>query len=197
MSSSLEELINIFEKLPGLGPRSARRLVFYLLRNKEKIIPQLSNTLSKVKEELMDCSDCGNVDIQNPCNICSDVKRITNKICVVESIADLWAIERSKSFNGKYHVLGGFLSAIDGIGPEQLNIKDLIEKCNKNLVEEIILATNATVEGQLTAQFIAEQFIGTNILVTRLAQGMPLGSELDYIDQGTLSTAFNSRNDFK
>ena len=197
MSSSLEELINIFEKLPGLGPRSARRLVFYLLRNKEKIIPQLSNTLSKVKEELMDCSDCGNVDIQNPCNICSDVKRITNKICVVESIADLWAIERSKSFNGKYHVLGGFLSAIDGIGPEQLNIKGLIEKCNKNLVEEIILATNATVEGQLTAQFIAEQFIGTNILVTRLAQGMPLGSELDYIDQGTLSTAFNSRNDFK
>tara|TARA_Y100000991_G_scaffold65615_1_gene49073 strand:- start:494 stop:1087 length:594 start_codon:yes stop_codon:yes gene_type:complete len=197
MSSSLEELINIFEKLPGLGPRSARRLVFYLLRNKEKIIPQLSNTLSKVKEELMDCSDCGNVDIQNPCNICSDVKRITNKICVVESIADLWAIERSKSFNGKYHVLGGFLSAIDGIGPEQLNIKDLIEKCNKNLVEEIILATNATVEGQLTAQFIAEQFIGTNILITRLAQGMPLGSELDYIDQGTLSTAFNSRNDFK
>lgn len=197
MSSSLEELINIFEKLPGLGPRSARRLVFYLLKNKEKVIPQLSNTLSKVKEELMDCSDCGNVDIQSPCNICSDIKRITNKICVVESIADLWAIERSKSFNGKYHVLGGFLSAIDGIGPEQLNIKGLIEKCNKNLVEEIILATNATVEGQLTAQFIAEQFIGTNILITRLAQGMPLGSELDYIDQGTLSTAFNSRNDFK
>lgn len=197
MSSSLEELINIFEKLPGLGPRSARRLVFYLLKNKEKVIPQLSNTLSKVKEELMDCSDCGNVDIQSPCNICSDIKRITNKICVVESISDLWAIERSKSFNGKYHVLGGFLSAIDGIGPEQLNIKGLIEKCNKNLVEEIILATNATVEGQLTAQFIAEQFIGTNILITRLAQGMPLGSELDYIDQGTLSTAFNSRNDFK
>ncbi|MAH78531.1 MAG: recombination protein RecR [Rickettsiales bacterium TMED254] len=197
MSSSLEELINIFEKLPGLGPRSARRLVFYLLKNKEKVIPQLSNTLSKVKEELMDCSDCGNVDIQSPCNICSDIKRITNKICVVESIADLWAIERSKSFNGKYHVLGGFLSAIDGIGPEQLNIKGLIEKCNKNLVEEIILATNATVEGQLTAQFIAEQFIGKNILITRLAQGMPLGSELDYIDQGTLSTAFNSRNDFK
>ena len=171
--------------------------VFYLLKNKEKVIPQLSNTLSKVKEELMDCSDCGNVDIQSPCNICSDIKRITNKICVVESIADLWAIERSKSFNGKYHVLGGFLSAIDGIGPEQLNIKGLIEKCNKNLVEEIILATNATVEGQLTAQFIAEQFIGKNILITRLAQGMPLGSELDYIDQGTLSTAFNSRNDFK
>ena len=196
MSSSLEDMVQLFSKLPGLGPRSARRAVFYILKNKEKLIPRLSNSLLSLKEELKDCTRCGNIDIINPCNICNNYKRLKTKICVVEEVSDLWAIEKSNSFNGQYHVLGGVLSAIDGIGPEQLNITSLIKKSKDDNVDELILATNATVEGQLTAQFIAEQFSDTKILVTRLAQGLPLGSELDYIDEGTLNTAFNSRNRF-
>ena len=196
MSSSLEDLVQLFSKLPGLGPRSARRAVFHILKNKEKLIPRLSNSLLSLKEELKDCTRCGNIDIIDPCNICNNYKRLKTKICVVEEVSDLWAIEKSNSFNGQYHVLGGVLSAIDGIGPEQLNITSLITKSKDDNVDELILATNATVEGQLTAQFIAEQFSDTKILVTRLAQGLPLGSELDYIDEGTLNTAFNSRNRF-
>ena len=196
MSSSLEDLVQLFSKLPGLGPRSARRAVFHILKNKEKLIPRLSNSLLSLKEELKDCTRCGNIDIIDPCNICNNYKRLKTKICVVEEVSDLWAIEKSNSFNGQYHVLGGVLSAIDGIGPEQLNITSLIKKSKDDNVDELILATNATVEGQLTAQFIAEQFSDTKILVTRLAQGLPLGSELDYIDEGTLNTAFNSRNRF-
>lgn len=196
MSSSLEDMVQLFSKLPGLGPRSARRAVFHILKNKEKLIPRLSNSLLSLKEELKDCTRCGNIDIIDPCNICNNYKRLKTKICVVEEVSDLWAIEKSNSFNGQYHVLGGVLSAIDGIGPEQLNITSLIKKSKDDNVDELILATNATVEGQLTAQFIAEQFSDTKILVTRLAQGLPLGSELDYIDEGTLNTAFNSRNRF-
>tara|TARA_A100000164_G_C21466115_1_gene566790 strand:+ start:35 stop:625 length:591 start_codon:yes stop_codon:yes gene_type:complete len=196
MSSSLEDLVQLFSKLPGLGPRSARRAVFHILKNKEKLIPRLSNSLLSLKEELKDCTRCGNIDIIDPCNICNNYKRLKTKICVVEEVSDLWAIEKSNSFNGQYHVLGGVLSAIDGIGPDQLNITSLIKKSKDDNVDELILATNATVEGQLTAQFIAEQFFDTKILVTRLAQGLPLGSELDYIDEGTLNTAFNSRNRF-
>ena len=196
MSSSLEDLVQLFSKLPGLGPRSARRAILHILKNKEKLIPRLSNSLLSLKEELKDCTRCGNIDIIDPCNICNNYKRLKTKICVVEEVSDLWAIEKSNSFNGQYHVLGGVLSAIDGIGPEQLNITSLIKKSKDDNVDELILATNATVEGQLTAQFIAEQFSDTKILVTRLAQGLPLGSELDYIDEGTLNTAFNSRNRF-
>ena len=196
MSSSLEDLVQLFSKLPGLGPRSARRAILHILKNKEKLIPRLSNSLLSLKEELKDCTRCGNIDIIDPCNICNNYKRLKTKICVVEEVSDLWAIEKSNSFNGQYHVLGGVLSAIDGIGPEQLNITSLIKKSKDDNVDELIIATNATVEGQLTAQFIAEQFSDTKILVTRLAQGLPLGSELDYIDEGTLNTAFNSRNRF-
>ncbi len=196
MSSSLEDLVKLFSKFPGLGPRSARRAVFYILKNKNKIIPKLSNSLLSLNEELKDCVNCGNIDIIDPCNICNNYKRLKTKICVVEEVSDLWAIEKSNSFNGQYHVLGGVLSAIDGIGPEQLNISSLLQKSKENNIDELILATNATVEGQLTAQFIAEQFSNTKILITRLAQGLPLGSELDYIDEGTLNTAFNSRNKF-
>jgi recombination protein RecR len=196
MSSSLEDLVQLFSKLPGLGPRSARRAVFYILKNKDKLIPRLSNSLLSLKDELKDCLKCGNIDIIDPCNICNNYKRLKTKICVVEEVSDLWAIEKSNSFNGQYHVLGGVLSAIDGIGPEQLNITSLIKKSKDDNIDELILATNATVEGQLTAQFIAEQFSDTKILVTRLAQGIPLGGELDYIDEGTLNTAFSSRNKF-
>lgn len=197
MSSSLEEIMNIFSRLPGLGPRSARRLVFYLLKNKDSLIVNLSNYLLKIKDELKECSHCGNIDTEDPCKICNDHKRTKKKICIIEEVPDLWAIEKSGTYNGIYHVLGGFLSAIDGIGPEDLNILNLINKVKEVNAEEIILATNSTVEGQLTAQFIADQFSDTTILITRLAQGMPLGSELDFLDQGTLTTALESRREFK
>ena len=194
MTSALEDLVSLFSKLPGLGPRSARRMVFFLLKNKSELIPKLSTSLINLREELKDCSICGNVDVVEPCKICKNDKRTKKKICVIEEVADLWAIEKSNSFDGQYHVLGGVLSAIDGVGPEELNINSLFKKSKENGVEEIILATNATVEGQLTAQFIAERFNHTKILVTRLAQGMPMGSELDYIDEGTLNAAFKFRS---
>lgn len=194
--SSLEELTSIFSKLPGLGPRSARRLVFYLLKNKQNLISEISNSLLKIKEDLTLCSICGNIDSEDPCKICSDESRVKIKICVVEEVSDLWAIEKSESFNGLYHVLGGVLSAIDGIGPDELNINSLVERSKSLKLEEIILATNVTAEGQITAQFIADKFVNDKILITRLAQGLPLGSELDYIDEGTLSTAIRARNTF-
>ena len=193
MSSSLEDLIKLFSKFPGLGPRSAKRVVFSLLKNRKQLIPNFLELLNRLKLELVDCDLCGNIDVLNPCNICSNVKRMKNKICVVEEVSDLWAIEKSQSHNGIYHVLGGVLSAIDGIGPDELNLKTLFEKVKVLDIDEIILATNPTSEGQLTAQYIADQFDKTNILVTRLAQGLPMGSELDYIDDGTLLTSFKSR----
>ena len=193
MSSSLEDLVKLFSKFPGLGPRSAKRVVFSLLKNRNQMIPSLLELLNRLRTELVDCENCGNIDVLNPCNICSNVKRAKNKICVVEEVADLWAIEKSQSHDGIYHVLGGVLSAIDGIGPDELNLKNLFEKVKVLEVEEIILATNPTSEGQLTAQFIADQFDKTDVLVTRLAQGLPMGSELDYIDNGTLLASFKSR----
>ncbi len=196
MSSSLDEITKIISKLPGLGPRSARRLIFFLIKNKDTLIPELSNHLSKIKNELMTCEECGNIDILNPCSICSNPDRDKKKICIVEDVSDLMAIEKSAAFYGKYFVLGGVLSAIDGVGPEDLNIKKLIKKVSAHNIEEIILATNSTIEGQITAQYIAEQFSNNEILITRLAQGMPQGGELDYIDETTLSTAIKSRNKF-
>ena len=193
MSSSLTELISLFSKLPSLGPRSARRIVLYLLKNKERLLPQILDSLNEVKNKLIFCKICGNIDIQDPCKICNNEKRKSHKICIVEDIADLWAIEKSNAFDGHYHVLGGVLSAIDGIGPEELNIQSLLHRIKKNKIEEIILATNATVEGQITAQYIADSCAREKILVTRLAQGMPIGSELELLDYNTLSTAFGSR----
>ena len=197
MSSSLEDLIFFFSRLPGLGPKSSKRLVLYLLKNKDTLLNQSLNLMKAVKDELSECLECGNIDVKNPCHICSDSKRNKDKICVVEDIADLWAIEKTKTFDGTYHVLGGVLSAVDGIGPDDIHIEKLLQRCRINVVEEIILATNATVEGQLTAQFIADKFSKSNIFVSRLAHGIPIGGELDYIDEGTLSTAFKSRNKFK
>ena len=195
--SSLGELINIFSKLPSLGPRSARRIVLYLLKNKEKIIPSLITTIENVKSELSYCHLCGNVDVINPCNICSDDKRINGKLCIVEDIGDLWAIEKSKAFNGIYHVLGGVLSAMDGVGPEQLNIVSLLKRLESGSVNEVIIATNATTEGQITGQYIADECSKFQILITRLAQGIPIGGELDLLDYNTMSTAFTSRSEIK
>ena len=195
--SSLGELINIFSKLPSLGPRSARRIVLYLLKNKEKIIPSLITTIENVKSELSYCHLCGNVDVINPCNICADNKRQNGKLCIVEDIGDLWAIEKSKAFNGTYHVLGGVLSAMDGDGPDQLNIVSLLKRLETGSVQEVIIATNATTEGQITGQYIADECSKFQILITRLAQGIPIGGELDLLDYNTMSTAFTSRSEIK
>ena len=195
--SSLGELINIFSKLPSLGPRSARRIVLYLLKNKEKIIPTLMTTIENVKSELSYCHLCGNVDVINPCNICADDKRKNGKLCIVEDIGDLWAIEKSKAFNGTYHVLGGVLSAMDGVGPDQLNIVSLLKRLESGSVKEVIIATNATTEGQITGQYIADECAKFQILITRLAQGIPIGGELDLLDYNTMSTAFTSRSEIK
>ena len=195
--SSLGELINIFSKLPSLGPRSARRIVLYLLKNKDKIIPTLITTIENVKSELSYCHLCGNVDVINPCNICADDKRKNGKLCIVEDIGDLWAIEKSKAFNGTYHVLGGVLSAMDGVGPEQLNIVSLLKRLESGSVKEVIIATNATTEGQITGQYIADECSKFQILITRLAQGIPIGGELDLLDYNTMSTAFTSRSEIK
>ena len=195
--SSLGELINIFSKLPSLGPRSARRIVLYLLKNKEKIIPTLITTIENVKSELSYCHLCGNVDVINPCNICADDKRKNGKLCIVEDIGDLWAIEKSKAFNGTYHVLGGVLSAMDGVGPDQLNIVSLLKRLESGSVKEVIIATNATTEGQITGQYIADECAKFQILITKLAQGIPIGGELDLLDYNTMSTAFTSRSEIK
>ena len=195
--SSLGELINIFSKLPSLGPRSARRIVLYLLKNKEKIIPTLMTTIENVKSELSYCHLCGNVDVINPCNICADDKRKNGKLCIVEDIGDLWAIEKSKAFNGTYHVLGGVLSAMDGVGPAQLNIVSLLKRLESGSIKEVIIATNATTEGQITGQYIADECSKFQILITRLAQGIPIGGELDLLDYNTMSTAFTSRSEIK
>ena len=195
--SSLGELINIFSKLPSLGPRSARRIVLHLLKNKEKIIPSLVSTIENVKSELSYCNLCGNVDVINPCNICANVKRQNGKLCIVEDIGDLWAIEKSKAFNGIYHVLGGVLSAMDGVGPDQLNVVSLLKRLESGSFKEVIIATNATTEGQITGQYIADECSKFQILITRLAQGIPIGGELDLLDYNTMSTAFTSRSEIK
>ncbi|MBC10714.1 MAG: recombination protein RecR [Rickettsiales bacterium] len=191
--SSLSDLIDLFSKLPSLGPRSARRIVLHLLKNKDKLIPGIVESLNQVKTKLIFCENCGNIDSETPCSICSSHNRKKDKICIVEEIGDLWAIEKSRAYDGHYHVLGGTLSAIDGVGPEDLNLKSLNKRVNEKFVNEIILATNSTAEGQITAQYIADKFINSKILITRLAQGMPMGGELDSIDNNTLFTAFNSR----
>lgn len=192
-SSSLSDLIDLFSKLPSLGPRSARRAVLYLIK-KKTLIPKLVNSLNELQTEVKFCGICGNLDVIDPCTICRNEKRKKDRICVIEDIADLWAIEKSNAYNGQYHILGGVLSAIDGIGPDELNILSLFKRIKKGVVKELILATNATIEGQITAQYIADNCNDSNVLVTRLAQGMPMGSELEILDYNTLSTAFKSRS---
>ncbi len=195
--SALSDLIDLFSKLPGLGPRSARRIVLYLLKNKERLIPNISEMLKNLKNSAIFCQICGNIDTSSPCNICSNKNRKSQKVCVVEDIGDLWAIEKSGAYSGRYHVLGGVLSAIDGIGPNDLNIISLFQRVKKGEIEELILATNATMEGQITAQFIADSCKDEKLKITRLAQGMPIGGELDTLDYNTLSTAFDSRSEMK
>ena len=194
--NDIDELIRLFSKLPGLGPRSARRVVLQLIRQKDNLMTPLAAALTRAMETVKTCTICGNLDMHDPCGICSDVRRDTSVICVVEDLADLWAIERCHLYKGSYHILGGTLSAIDDRGPSQLNIESLITRAARENVKEIILATNATIEGQTTAHYITGRLADCNVSISRLAQGIPVGGELDYLDDGTLGAALKARLPF-
>lgn len=196
-TNELETLTHFLSKLPGLGKRSARRAVLHLIKNKDALMLPLANSLKAAAEAVKICSECGNIDSHDPCHICTNEKRSRNQICVVEEVADLWAIERGNIFKGRYHVLGGTLSAVDGRGPEDLNIEKLVRKAANENIDEIILATNATVDGQTTAHYITERLKGYNLQISRIAHGIPMGGELDYLDDGTLGAAFQARMSFK
>ena len=192
----IERLIQLLAKVPGLGPRSARRAALHLIKKKEQLLSPLADAMSEAVDKVRICSVCGNVDTTDPCMICTDARRDPSTIIVVEDVADLWALERAGSMNARFHVLGGTLSPLDGIGPEQLNIRTLIDRVSGGEVKEIILAVNATVEGQTTAHYLTDQLAGFGVKVTRLAHGVPVGGELDYLDEGTLSAALKSRTAF-
>lgn len=189
----IERLIQLMARLPGLGPRSARRAALHLVKNREKLMQPLGAALADVLDKVSECAVCGNVDVVNPCTLCSDPRRDTTQICVVEEVADLWALERASAISGVYHVLGGTLSAIDGIRPEDLGIAELVQRVTTGDVQEVMIAVNATVDGQTTAHYIMDQLEGTNVKVTRLAHGVPVGGELDYLDEGTLAAAVKAR----
>ena len=190
IGSEIERLIQLLPKLPGLGPRSARRAALALLKKRDTLLEPLADSLREAADAILTCDVCGNLDTQSPCAICSDPRRDPHILCVVEDVADLWALERAGVFRGRYHVLGGALSALDGITPERLNVTQLLERVKQN-VDEVILAMNATVEGQTTAHYLMD-LLG-DMKVTRLAHGVPVGGELDYLDEGTLSAAFKAR----
>ncbi|NIZ01029.1 recombination mediator RecR [Thalassospira lucentensis] len=190
----IENLIKLLSRLPGLGPRSARRAVLQMLKKPEMLMIPLSDSLRATADAMTTCENCGNIDVTDPCHICADQTRTADIICVVEEVQDLWALERGASFKGQYHVLGGTLSPLDGIGPDDLKIDQLINRARNEAVTEVILATNATVDGQTTAHYITERLIETGVKVTRLAHGVPVGGELDYLDDGTLAAALRSRS---
>lgn len=192
-SSEIDGLIALMAKLPGLGPRSARRAVLHLVRKRALLLLPLSDALLAVAQSAKECADCGNITTEDRCEICTNPKRLNGQICVVEDVADLWAMERSGVFRGVYHILGGALSALDGIGPEELRIPHLIDRAHRLEIEEVVLALKATVDGQTTAHYIAQQFEGGTIAVTSLAQGIPIGGELDYLDDGTIMAALSAR----
>lgn len=191
-SSDLEHLIDLMARLPGLGPRSARRAVLHLIRKRALLLTPLADAMARVAETARECLNCGNVGTSDICDICADENRATGEICVVEDVADLWAMERAGVFKGRYHVLGGTLSALEGVGPEDLSIPRLIDRVTTESVREVILALNATVDGQTTAHYIADQ-LEQSVTVSSLAQGVPIGGELDYLDEGTITAALKAR----
>ena len=192
----IERLIQLLAKLPGLGPRSARRAALYLIKNREKLLAPLALAMAEAQDKVTVCSECGNVDTIDPCTICTDQRRDRTILCVVEEVGDLWALERAGAWTGLYHVLGGTLSAMEGIRPEDLAINRLIERAAINGMREVVLATNATVEGQTTAHYITERLKGLGLSTSRLAHGVPVGGELDYLDEGTLTAAMRARRPF-
>ncbi|HLF58366.1 MAG TPA: recombination mediator RecR [Alphaproteobacteria bacterium] len=191
--SEIERLIELLAKLPGLGPRSARRAALHLIKRKEQLLMPLAAALKDAATNMRACSVCGNLDTADPCAICASPKRERGIVCVVEEVGDLWAMERSGAFKGLYHVLGGTLSALDGVGPSDLAIAPLVSRVAAGGIKEVILAMNATVDGQTTVHYVAERLGGTGVAVTKLAHGLPVGGELDYLDQGTLSAALKAR----
>ena len=188
----LDHLISLLAKLPGLGPRSAKRAALHLLKKREGLMVPLARALEEAAASVKACSLCGNWDSVNPCTICSDEERQNGVICVVQEVADLWALERSGAHRGQYHVLGGVISPLDGVGPDDLNIASLAQRASAGNITEIILATSATVDGQTTAHYLTERLEGTNVAVTRLSQGVPVGGDLDYLDEGTITAAMKA-----
>lgn len=189
----IERLIQLLAKVPGLGPRSARRAALALIKKKEQLMGPLAEAMHEAHQKVRICSVCGNADTFDPCTICTDPRRDDAILIVVEDVADLWALERASFINARYHVLGGRLSPLDGVGPDDLNINTLVDRVSKGDTKEVIIAVNATVEGQTTAHYITDQLAGLDVKVTRLAHGVPVGGELDYLDDGTLSAALRSR----
>lgn len=194
--SPVEQLIRQIARLPGLGPRSARRIVLYLLQRRESVFQPLVTALRAVETNVRQCSTCRNWDVSDPCSVCADMRRDQSVICVVEGVADLWALERSGAYKGQYHVLGGALSALEGTRPEDLGIAQLLNRASEPAVTEIVLAMGATVDGQTTAHYLADSLAHCGINITRLAHGVPVGGQLDYLDDGTLTAALRSRRPF-
>ncbi|RFC69592.1 MULTISPECIES: recombination mediator RecR [Mesorhizobium] len=192
----IERLIQLLAKVPGLGPRSARRAALHLIKKKDQLLGPLAGAMADARDKVRVCSTCGNVDTADPCMICTDPKRDAAMIIVVEDVSDLWALERAGAMNARYHVLGGVLSPLDGIGPDQLTIKQLVDRVSEGGVSEVVLAVNATVEGQTTAHYLTDQLAHMEVKITRLAHGVPVGGELDYLDEGTLAAALKSRTIF-
>jgi recombination protein RecR len=192
----IERLIQLLARLPGLGPRSARRAALFLIKKREAVMAPLAAALQTAMEKIEVCKICGNIDTQNPCTICTDARRDASTIVVVADVADLWALERAHAISARYHVLGGTLSPLDGVGPDDLAIDALVKRAHDPAVQEVILALNATVDGQSTAHYITDLLHAANVKVTRLAHGVPVGGELDYLDEGTLAAAMRSRTPF-
>ena len=193
-SAEIERLIQLLARLPGLGPRSARRAVLFLIKKREALLLPLIQAMQDVAQSIKPCTICGNLDGSDPCTICQDERRDSGLICVIADVADLWALERTAAYRGRYHVLGGVLSALDGIGPEQLNLGTLYRRVEAGGVREVILALGATVDGQTTAHYISDRLRSFGVTVSRLAHGVPVGGELDYLDDGTLIQALKARS---
>ncbi|PTE23048.1 recombination protein RecR [Cereibacter changlensis JA139] len=192
----IEQLIDLMARLPGLGPRSARRAVLLMLKKRGAVMAPLATVMAQVAVSARDCARCGNITNSELCEICRDERRATGELCVVEDVADLWALERGGAFKGRYHVLGGTLSALDAVGPDELRIPRLVERVAEEGITEVILALNATVDGQTTAHYIADVLTASGVSLTSLAQGVPIGGELDYLDDGTIGAALRARKRF-
>lgn len=193
--AEIDRLIQLFAKLPGLGPRSAQRLVLALIKKREQLMTPLAEALATAARSIVTCSTCGNLDTRDPCHLCADPGRDDTLLCVVEEVDDLWAMERAGIFRGRYHVLGGVLSAMDGVGPDDLGIARLAERAADGTVREVILALSATVDGQATAHYVADRLKTAGVRISALAHGLPMGGELDYLDEGTLTAALKSRRE--
>ncbi|MEO1241549.1 MAG: recombination mediator RecR [Pseudomonadota bacterium] len=192
----LQRLIDLLAKMPGLGPRSAKRAALYLLKRRDQVMAPLAFALDDAAKKVKACSACGNWDSIDPCAVCADVERSASVLCVVQDVGDLWALERAGAHKGRYHVLGGLLSPLDGVGPDDLNVGGLVARAGEDIVTEIVLALPATVDGQTTAHYLTEHLETAGVTVTRLSQGVPVGGELDYLDEGTLSAAMKARRSF-